>query len=94
MDPQGHSWRSPYRTKKILDYTEIEVVKVNHQQNKYHVVPTIRGISKQNLFQIFHQCFGYILIARLWNMAKEFFMKGLPKHLPRLGDPFIHIPIN
>ena len=43
VDPQGTSWSSPYRTRKILDYLHFEVVKFNYNQNKCHIVATICG---------------------------------------------------
>ena len=41
---------------------------------------------KINIFQIFHQRFGNISLAKLWRMSKKGLMKGLPKHLPHFED--------
>ena len=46
LDPKGCSWRSPYWTQKILEYIQIEFVKVNSHQSKYNVVPKICGLYK------------------------------------------------
>ena len=50
VDPKGHNWRSPYRTHNNWDYLQIEVFKVNPQRNRDIVVPTVCGISNQNIF--------------------------------------------
>ena len=42
--PQGSSWRSPYETRKILDYLQIKKFKVKPQRKIYIVVPTFCGL--------------------------------------------------
>ena len=51
------------------------------------MVPTICILSKYNLYQPMHRCFGNILISRLKLMARKRLMKGLQKNLPDLEDP-------
>ena len=88
VEPKYFSWRSPYRTHKMLDCLWIEVVKVNLQQNMYHMVPTIFGVSKINFYQIFHRHFDHVSPARFWCMAKKDLVKCVPTHLLGLEEPF------
>ena len=41
VDPQGRSWRSPYKTLNNLDYLQINIFKVKLQRNRNIVVPTV-----------------------------------------------------
>ena len=65
VDPQYHSWRSPYQTQNNLDYIKIEIFKVNPQIDSNIVVPTVCELLKQNLSQIIRQRFGHVSITRL-----------------------------
>ena len=55
VDPQGCSWGSPYQNQNNLDYLQIKIFKVNPQRKRNIVVPTICGLSKQNISQRIHQ---------------------------------------
>ena len=87
VDPQGRSWRSPYQTRNNLDYLQLEIVKINPHREKNPVVPTVCGLSKQNLSQLIHQRFGHVSITRLKRMARRGLMDGLPENLPELEEP-------
>ena len=87
MDPQGNSWRSPYQTKKKLDYPQIKIVKVNPKRNKDIVVSTVCVSSKNNLSQRIHQCFGHALITSLSTMVIKVLMQGITKNLPDVEEP-------
>ena len=65
VDPQGHHWRSPYKTQNNLDYIQIKVVKINPNTKKDIVVTTVCGISKKNISQLIHQLFSHVFIKRL-----------------------------
>ena len=54
LDPQGNYWRSPFRTQKLLDHLQHDIVKVKSQRNRDIVTPTVCGISKHNLSQPIH----------------------------------------
>ena len=78
VDSQGRSWISPYQTRNNLDYIQLEVVQINPHRDKNLVVPTVRGFSKQTLYQLIHQRFGHISITQLKRMARKGLMEGLP----------------
>ena len=62
VDPQGHYWNPPYSTCNNLDCLQIEFVKLNSTRNKYNMVPTSNGLSKNNIFQRIHkQLVKYLL---------------------------------
>ena len=65
VDPQGCSWRSPYKTRNNLDYLQLEIFKINPHRDKNLVVPTVCGLSKQTLSQLIHQRFGHVSVTRL-----------------------------
>ena len=46
VDPQGHSQRSPYQTKKNIVYIKTKIFRVNPQRNMDIVVQTICALSK------------------------------------------------
>ena len=71
VDPQGRSWRSPYQTQNNLDYIQILIVKFNHHRDKNIVVPTVCGLSKQDISQLIHQRFGHVSIIRLKRMTRK-----------------------
>ena len=73
----------PWVTQNNLDYIQIEIFKVNPQRNRNIVVPTICGLSKQNISQRIHQWFGHVYITRL-KMAIKVLMEDLSKNLPDL----------
>ena len=54
VEPQGHSWRSPYHTQNNIEYFQIEILKFNPQRIRNFFVPSFCSISKQHLFQIIH----------------------------------------
>ena len=85
--PQGRSWISPYQTRNNLDYIQLEIVKINPHRDKNLVVPTVCGLSKQNISQLIHQRFGHVSITRLKRMARKGLMEGLPENIPELEDP-------
>ena len=87
VKPQGCSWRSPYQTRKNLDYLQIEMVKINPHRDKNVVVPNACGLSKK-FPQLIRQRFGHVYITRLKRMAKKGLMKGLPENLPELEESF------
>ena len=84
VDPQCHSWRSPYQTSNNLDYLQLEIVKINPHRDKNIVVPTFCGLSKQTLSQLIHQLFGHVFIPRLKQMAIKVLMEGLPTNISDL----------
>ena len=51
-------------------------------------VPTICALSKQNSFQIIHQHFGHVYIARLKRVPRKGLMEGLPTNTHDLEEPF------
>ena len=92
VGPHGHSWRSYYRTHNIMDYLQIEDIKVKLHGNKDVVVPTCYGIYKQNISKLVHQHFGRFSISRLWTMANKGCMKAMTKNPYNLEEPW-HICI-
>ena len=50
------------------------------------MVPTVFYLSKNTIYQINHQRFGNVSIARLNRMGRTLLMKGLPKYIPDLED--------
>ena len=50
VDPQGHSWRSPYLTQKNLDYLQIEMAKVKPKRYRNIVVPTFCALLKKYIY--------------------------------------------
>ena len=86
VDPQGRSWRSPYRTQKNLDYIQIEISKVKPQRNRNIVVPTVYPLSKKYIYQPINKWFGNVSFYILELMAKKWLMEGLPTNIPDLEE--------
>ena len=63
--------RSPYQTQKNLDYLQIEIVKVNPHRDKNIVVPTVCGLSKENISQLIHQLFFSCLCYQIKTNGKK-----------------------
>ena len=63
VEPQGSSWRSPYQTRKNIDYLKLEIVKINPHRYNNLVVPTVCGLPKQTLPQLIYQRFGHVYIT-------------------------------
>ena len=82
VDPQGNSWRSPYRTQNNLDYLQIYIVRFDPQRNRNVVVPIFCVISKQNISQLIHQCSIHVYINRLQIMASKVITKVIPINIP------------
>ena len=66
----------------FLDYLQIKIIKVNPHRDRYTVVLTVWSISKQNFYQIIHQRFGHVSVARLKLMAKKSTHGGSPIEYP------------
>ena len=84
VDPQGCSWRSPLRTRNNLYYIQIKIVKVNPQKNRNIVLPTLCGLSKNNLYSLIHQQIGHVFISSPRLMARKLLKHFLPKQIPDL----------
>ena len=82
VDPQGRSCKSPYQTKKIINYIQTEIVKFKSHRDRNIVAPTVCEISKQNLSQIIHQRFCHISINRLKNISRKRTHGGVPRKSP------------
>ena len=46
VDPQSHSWRSPYQNINNIDYIQIEIFQFNPQRNWNIVVQTVCALLK------------------------------------------------
>ena len=77
----------PIRLATILTIFNLKLSKINPHRKKNLVVPTVCGLSKQNLSRLIHQRFGHISITRLKRMARKGLMSGLPENLPELEEP-------
>ena len=86
--------RSSYQTQNNLDYIQIEMVKFSPKINISIVFPTVYDLSKNNLYQVIHHCFGNVSIKRPKQMARKWLMKGLPKHIPDLEYPWLICLLN
>ena len=93
VGPHGHSWRSYYRTHNIMDYLQIEDIKVKLYGNKDIVVQTICDLLKQNISQLVHEHFFRVSISRFKTMLKKGIMKVLPKKIIWLGRtiPYLYL---
>ena len=88
VDPQGRSWRSPYQTHNNMDYLQLKIININPHRYNNIVVPTVCGISKQNLSQLIQQRFGHVSITRLKIIAIKGLLEGLPENIPGLEEPY------
>ena len=84
IDPQGHSWISPYITQNNLDHVQFENFKVNPQVNNYIVIPTLCDPSKINLSQLINQNFDNVSIDRQKKLAIKGLMEGLTTNITDL----------
>ena len=82
--PGGH----PKGPRNFGTIFRLRLSKVNITRHKNVVVPIIHDISKQNNSQLIHQHFGRVSISIWQLMSKKFIMKGLPKNLPDLEEPW------
>ena len=85
--PQGHYWRSPYKTQNNLNYLEFKIVIVNTHIDKNIFVTTVCAVSKHNISQLIYQHFGRFYTAKLKWMARKVLTKGFPTNLPDLEEP-------
>ena len=53
------------------------------------MVPTVGGISKQNLCRLIYQHFGRAYITRLRQMTRKVLMKGIPKISLTCSNPVL-----
>ena len=87
VEPQGRSCISPCQTKININCIQIKIVNFNPHRGRDIVFPTICALSKQNLSQIIHKCFGHVSITILKGMKIKGLTEGLPENIPILEEP-------